>query len=120
MSEQALGPPQHEPRDVGLGFALRAAALVGGCLVATVVVLVWIFPRTIGESPVPARLPAPPAPRLQSSPREEMARLRREELQRLDSYGWIDRASGRVHIPIDVAMRKLAAEGIPGWPGTAP
>ena len=34
----------------------------------------------------------------------------------LSSYGWVDRAHGVVRVPIDVAIRHLAAQGIPSWP----
>ena len=30
--------------------------------------------------------------------------------RRLDSYGWVDRASGRVHIPIERAMKMVIEE----------
>ena len=45
-----------------------------------------------------------------------MDAFRAEEMRRLNSAGWQDRAAGTVHIPIDQAMRAVAAEGIPGWP----
>jgi hypothetical protein len=36
---------------------------------------------------------------------------REEKREWLDSYGWVDKAAGTVHVPIEVAMKKLAAEG---------
>jgi hypothetical protein len=36
--------------------------------------------------------------------------LRREQLQRLGSYGWVDRDGGIIHIPISRAMDEVAAE----------
>jgi hypothetical protein len=33
-----------------------------------------------------------------------------QQRRRLSSYGWIDRASGRVHIPIERAMKRVAEE----------
>ena len=61
-------------------------------------------------------LPKFPYPQLQPSPRESMARFYAEEMQRLNGTGWIDKAKRTVHIPIKDAMRKIAQEGIPGWP----
>ena len=29
----------------------------------------------------------------------------------LDSYGWVDKGAGVVHLPIEVAIKKLVAEG---------
>ncbi len=46
----------------------------------------------------------PPGPLLQASPEEELIEMRRELNARLNGYGWIDEAAGKVHIPIDQAM----------------
>ncbi|MBV9118589.1 MAG: hypothetical protein JOY63_14640, partial [Acetobacteraceae bacterium] len=43
----------------------------------------------------------------------------RQELDRLNSLGWVDRAKGLVHVPIDQAMRMVAKEGIKDWPAPA-
>jgi hypothetical protein len=53
----------------------------------------------------------PPAPRLQDDPRRDLAVLRAREQAVLDGYGWIDRGSGRVHIPVAQAMARVLAEG---------
>jgi hypothetical protein len=58
----------------------------------------------------------PPAPRLQVDPEEDLARLRAAAEARLESYGWVDRQKGVVHIPIEQAMRQVAAKGIDGFP----
>jgi hypothetical protein len=59
-----------------------------------------------------ARLPRDldkiPQPRLQESEPVDLAKLRRAEDSLLNSYGWVDREKGIVHIPIDEAMRRLA------------
>ena len=52
-----------------------------------------------------------PAPRLQTDPRRDLATLRAREQAELDGYGWIDRPSGRVHIPVSQAMALVLAEG---------
>jgi hypothetical protein len=44
---------------------------------------------------------------------------RRTEHAQLDHYGWVDRASGKVHIPIAEAMKKVAANPQP-FPVTQP
>jgi hypothetical protein len=35
--------------------------------------------------------------------------LRRQQLERLQSYGWVDRSAGLVHVPIEEAMKRTAA-----------
>jgi hypothetical protein len=95
--------------------AILAAGLV--LLVVVVVVsLLLIYPETLRHAP-PASLAEFAQPRLQVSSRAELARLRAEWRQRLDGYGWVDRSKGIVHVPIDEAMARIAAEGIPDWPG---
>jgi hypothetical protein len=39
-----------------------------------------------------------------------LERRRQREGQQLDSYGWIDRARGIIHIPIDEAMSRVLRE----------
>jgi hypothetical protein len=41
-----------------------------------------------------------------------------EQKLKLDTYYWIDRDRGIVHIPIEEAMKRVAAQGIPGFPKT--
>lgn len=56
---------------------------------------------------------APPEPRLQSDPRQDLLRMRAEQDALLDTYGWVDRQAGIVHIPIGRAMELLAQRGLP-------
>jgi len=51
----------------------------------------------------------PPEPRLQASPTKDIVVMRAEEDALLSSYGWVDKATGTVHLPIEEAMR-LAVE----------
>ena len=46
-------------------------------------------------------------------PLVEMARIRREESEKLNSYGWVDEKNGVVRIPIDEAKRLLLKRGLP-------
>ena len=52
----------------------------------------------------------PPMPRLQTQPRRDLATLRAREQAQLDQYGWSDRPSGRVHIPVARALDLMVAE----------
>lgn len=49
----------------------------------------------------------PPGPHLEVHPAEELKALRAHEDEVLNSYRWVDRASGTVHIPIDKAMDEV-------------
>jgi hypothetical protein len=58
----------------------------------------------------------PPLPRLQPDPPAELAKVRAEEVDRLESYGWIDRDAGVVHIPVDQAMKIALERGLAAGP----
>jgi len=55
----------------------------------------------------------PPQPRLQQSPAEDLATLRRHEDQALHSYQWVDRQRHIAAIPIDEAMNIVVRQGLP-------
>ena len=55
----------------------------------------------------------PPEPRLQQNPVADLRAYNRRMDQVLGTYGWIDRKTGTVRIPISAAMARLAVQG---WP----
>lgn len=57
--------------------------------------------------------PLPPEPRLQPSPHKDLQRMLAREDWELSHYYWIDKAKGKVAIPIERAIDILAAHGIP-------
>lgn len=88
-------------------------------LVISPLVMMWACPQTLSD--VSRKLTIePPAPRLQVDPAKELAAFRAHEAKALDTYYWIDKQKGIVHIPIAQAMRKLAKQGIPGFPESKP
>jgi hypothetical protein len=62
----------------------------------------------------------PPSPELQVDPQQDLKSFRLHEDQRLNTYYWVDKAKGIVHIPIEQAMKKLAQSGIDGFPKGQP
>lgn len=109
----------HELRDVRFGSVYGAAAGVG-ILVVVSFALMWgmlqlLVWREDVMSPPASPLAAsyarrePPEPRLQIDPVGDLAALRAREAARLSSYGWVDRQTGVVHIPIERAMELLVA-----------
>jgi hypothetical protein len=120
MAEKALPAAQYEPRDVGGSFIWAGATLVLATVVALAFLVLWLFPDSISDRTLHLPLPLYPAPRLQPSPRADMARFYAEEMQWLNSTGWVDKAHAIVHIPISDAMREVAKAGIPGWPTVTP
>jgi hypothetical protein len=54
-----------------------------------------------------------PTPHLQGNPAADLARLKKQSLDRLNTYGWVNPEAGIAHIPIDRAMDILARSGLP-------
>lgn len=59
----------------------------------------------------PSDAPAP-LPRLQVYPVAHWQEFQAVERRRLDTYGWMDKSSGAVHIPIERAMQLVAERGV--------
>lgn len=88
-------------------------------LVVAPFVLMGAFPRAVSDVSR-ALTVEPPQPRLQTDPPEDLAQFLVDEGKRLNTYYWIDKQKGIVHIPVEQAMRELAEEGIDGFPRGKP
>jgi hypothetical protein len=109
----------YEPSDWHLGIVGLVLVGIILFLVAGTLVLIAAFPAAV--SGVGHNLLAePPAPRLQVDPAEDLARFRADVEKRLNSYYWIDKKNGIVHIPIAQAMKEIAAKGLAGFPKASP
>ena len=62
---------------------------------------------------VPDTSKLPATPRLQSDPHAVLLAMRQAEDSVLTTYGWVNRDSGIVRLPIDRAMELLAHKGLP-------
>jgi hypothetical protein len=120
-SDVTLQPESQNP-DVAFepsDWALRPVALVYvGTVVLLVIsslVLIVAYPNSLRDVGRAVRI-APPGPRLQTDAEGDLRRFRTEEEKRLNSYYWINKSEGIVHIPIEQAMRELATAGISGFP----
>lgn len=147
MNEPELSGQEHvrnpdvsyESRDLNaravFGFFLALA--IGGVLV---IVLLWgVYKRLAGSYALPHPTTTPiattgrelrgvggdpaatfPQPRLQPDPAADLNKFRVREEELLNSYGWVNKAAGKVHIPIDRAIDILAKTGLPTQPGAQP
>lgn len=103
---------------VGFGVAL----LVLGAIAMVLVALIFkVFERGAtrrDEASVSAaglQAPpeiVPPAPRLQVHAVRHWKDFEAAENARLESYGWMDRSAGVVHVPIERAMELIAQRGV--------
>lgn len=119
-------PQSHDVKSSNVNVAFEAAdwriGIVGLVLLGIFLFLViaplalmWGFPHSLGD--VDRHLTIrPPGPQLQTNPPQDLANFRADEDRRLNTYYWIDKKNGVVHIPIEEAMRKLAHDGIAGFP----
>src|SRR5262249_2386448 len=105
----------HEHTDAQVGLIVKlmlslaiAAAVIHLALAGMFKLLVyWQMEKTAPQYPlaVGEAVRLPPGPRLERFPREEIFHFRQAEEAALTSYGWVDKAAGTVHIPIEDAMR---------------
>ena len=116
MPEKMLVPARHEPTDVGARFIWIGVALLLTSVLGLTLLVFELFPNAVLDRTMRLPLAQYPNPQLQSDDREDMAKFYTEEMHRLNSAGWVDKAQGIVHIPIADAMTKVVQEGIPGWP----
>jgi hypothetical protein len=126
--QPSLDPHQHvghettdaSPLYVGL-FALGLTLMIALVLP----LLGWIFWRfeaaakraDAPQSPLLGEL-TPPRPVLQNDPAADLTLFRREEEQRLSSYGWIDPDKRIVRIPIERAIEILSERGLTEFDGS--
>ena len=121
---EAAGAASRLPRNPDTAFEptdwklMPVAAIYMGTLLLLVISCAAIFVAYPGSMRDVGRTLSidPPGPRLQTDTAADLRRFRAEEAQRLNSYYWIDKQKGTVHIPIEQAMRKLVKTGIPGFP----
>ncbi|MDP9263039.1 MAG: hypothetical protein M3O85_01825 [Acidobacteriota bacterium] len=77
-------------------------------------------PLLAGEKS-PANLSARfPQPLLQANAAADQVKARAREDELLNTYGWVDRQAGIVHLPVDRAMQMIAEHGVPSWPAPPP
>ncbi|MGB6876208.1 MAG: hypothetical protein WBD87_09260 [Candidatus Acidiferrales bacterium] len=111
---------RHESRDTNL----PSLALFGGAIVVTVAIVMlfclWLFGiytrvQSLGPAakPFASSRPLPPEPRLQPKPENDLQNYLEDQHTELNTYGWVDRSTGIVRIPIERAMQLLLQQGLP-------
>lgn len=112
----------YERKDVDVPALFTIAALLlFSCLVIFIVVTAMVHyfkshepAKTSGQANLPVITAGQfPMPRLQVNGAANLAALRAAEDADLRSYGWVDRNSGIVRVPIDRAMELLLQRGLP-------
>ena len=100
---------------IWMGVGLLVICLLSGVGVFFMLrgFVTWRAVQAAGSTPLVAPAPTAAAPQLLARPERELDRVRREEKEQLDSYGWVDQAAGVAHIPVERAIDIVAARGLP-------
>jgi hypothetical protein len=127
MAEAIRTEPGYETRDISVRVVTWFAV---GLVASTVVIFLVVIGfyrvlESVHPSPdAPSRIAlhphmiAPP-PRLQTNETVDLARYEAAEKAKLNTYGWIDKEAGIIHIPIERAMDLITQGGLPTrGPGT--
>lgn len=100
---------------IWMGVGLLVTAVVSAVLVFFLLksFVSWRAEQAAGSTPLVQPAPTAVAPLLLARPERELERVRREEKERLETYGWVDQAAGVAHIPVKRAIDIVAARGLP-------
>lgn len=118
----------YEKSDASPRGLLYFVLVMAFILVATSLFLIGVFkyferaenPGAVVAEPFATTRPIPPPPRIQAYPGVDMQSYYESQQQILNSYGWIDRQSGVVRLPIDRAMELILQRGLPTRPAANP
>jgi hypothetical protein len=112
--------PGYETRDTNTKSVLWFAAVLFLTVAATFVSMRGLFGHYSASQPLgPAVSPfdsdraLPPEPRLQVDPAVDLSQMRQSQEEMLQSYGWVDKANGKVRVPISRAMDLIIERGLP-------
>ena len=100
-----------QPPDVATGIVITA---VVGFLAFVALAMTGLFFYLRSGAPGAFRQATEhpfPEPTLQKKPQDDLKRFELEQRMALSGYGWVDRSKGIARIPIEEAMRIIAARG---------
>ncbi len=122
-NNHASGPGGYEKSDINIRkVSVYGAGLLVVICAAGILITIFVFKKltTQNEEAPPSPMyqieQRPPEPRLQADPQLDLKKLRTIEEEKLNSYGWVDRANGVVRIPVEQAMDRVAEKGLPNRP----
>jgi hypothetical protein len=101
--------PGFEHSDAPPGLLVALAGGLAATVAGVLITLAIAFPAALVPNPRGPMQPLPPQPRLQTVPTDDLAVVRQAEMRRLGGYA--QTADGHVRIPIEQAMREVAAQG---------
>jgi hypothetical protein len=120
---------EHEKTDASAGWVFGVVTLLAFIgLLIHIILGGMLTSLKRGQAPTDQWKPVQPAartaaqlasyPRLQVSPPADLQAFRAREEGELNSYGWVDKSAGIVHIPIEWAIELIVENGLPVRTGT--
>jgi hypothetical protein len=111
----------HETSDADAKSVTISGVALSVGLMAFGILFCWgLYVMFKSYSPTPGKAPntfaridstnLPPMPRLQADPEINLAPFVQDQESKLNSYGWVNKDSGIVHIPIESAMRLVISK----------
>ena len=110
-NEEMRGRILPQPPDVAANVVVMAVVGFLGFVALTMAGVFFFLKARAPDAwqpPVEHRFPEPV---LQKNPQADLKRFELEQRRALSEVGWVDRQQGLVRIPIDEAMRIIAARG---------
>jgi hypothetical protein len=114
-NEEMGGRARPEPPGVATGLVLISVASFLG-LVGVAMAVLFFYLRAGAPDALEQAVENPfPTPALQTTPQDDLKQFQREQRMALSGYGWVDRSKDIARIPIEEAMRIIAARGDHGY-----
>jgi hypothetical protein len=131
MSEHRPGAPEPIDREIDVRAITRVTIWLVVITVAGFAISIGYYwwlergERAFDAPPSPIAEAAgqriPPGPRLQSTPGVALREFEAAEETRLGGWGWVDRAAGVAHVPVERAIDEVAGDGaLPSFVPPAP
>ena len=119
LAQTHLDQKAYETADVSFkGLMVTAAGIIG--LLGLILLMSWGLFRFFQvenpgdvDSPFTEPKTLPAEPRLQPSPESDLRKFMAYQDSILSGYGWVDRDSGIVRVPIDTAIEMVLKQGLP-------
>jgi len=103
-------------QDLHEGYAVAGRRLLWiglglGVVMAGMVLLMYVFSRSLSTGISRDAVPLPTELPLQQHPRANLAAHQHRDAERLAHYAWLDREAGIARIPVRRAMEIMASQG---------
>ncbi|MFL6635669.1 MAG: hypothetical protein ACJ8HJ_25500 [Massilia sp.] len=102
--------PDYTGGDLDLRGLRRGAYIIVGGIVCALGVSALVLVEQGPAANTPPHAFAGQAPQLQPAPQPDRAAYLEEKRRVTDTYGWVDREAGIARIPVDEAMKLMAAQ----------